>query len=394
MVSLHYKGRIHKGKFTARSVRYVLSDQAARLFPTLQKRWLFPVESQPIQQAATSDVALPSVTILADLPSPLKALGMSHPSPLQLTDHIYSLEDTIMTGWAGAMIKDGLLLAVRPQQNWVSALRAHPHKLRHLPDTAHYFNFMAPIPARGHVFHWLFNSIVPLLAYLESDGRDRSIALIVNAARSEFQNRTLDYLKHRYCITAIEPLGQHDAVRVPRLLAPIPVPHIPRALQSPLGLACLDDLAEFLSDGVSDKSSPRRIYVGRNDARLRRVLNEGEILPVLKEAGFESVTLGGLPIGRQVSLFRHAEAVAAPHGAGLAHIAWLRRGSTVVEFFPDPAGPLGKPKNASSDYWLIAQTRGLSHSCHLAGQVSNRADGFRIEKQMLLAALREAGITA
>ncbi len=26
------------------------------------------------------------------------------------------------------------------------------------------FNLMAPIPARGHIFHWLFESVVPLLA--------------------------------------------------------------------------------------------------------------------------------------------------------------------------------------------------------------------------------------
>jgi capsular polysaccharide biosynthesis protein len=174
------------------------------------------------------------------------------------------------------------------------------------------------------------------------------------------------------------------------LLAPIPVPHIPRALQSPLGLACLDDLAEFLSEGASVGTAPRRIYVSRDDARLRRVLNESEILPLLNEAEFEPVALSRLPIGRQVSLFRHAEAVVAPHGAGLAHIAWCRPGTKVVEFFPDPDGPRGCVKNASFDYWLIAQMRGLSHSCHLAGPVSNRSDGFRIEKHTLLAALREA----
>jgi hypothetical protein len=391
MVSLQYKGRIHKAKFTARSVRYILSDQAASLFPGLQKRWLFPVESQPVQDAAVADIALPSVIINEGLPAPLKRLGMTeHTPPLQLTDHVYSLENTIMTGWAGAMIKDGLLLAVRPQQNWVSALRAHPHKLRRLPDTTAYYNFMAPIPARGHVFHWLFNSIVPLLAFLENGGREQSLALIVNAKPSEFQSLTLDYLKRRYGITAIEPLGEREAVCVPRLLAPIPVPHIPRALQSPLGLACLDDLAEFLSEGASVGTAPRRIYVSRDDARLRRVLNESEILPLLNEAEFEPVALSRLPIGRQVSLFRHAEAVVAPHGAGLAHIAWCRPGTRVVEFFPDPEGPRGRVKNASFDYWLIAQMRGLSHACHLAGPVGNRSDGFRIEKQTLLTAFREA----
>ena len=63
MVSLQYKGRIHKSKFTMRSLRYILSDQAARLFPALQRRWLLPVESRPIAEAASGDCPLPSATV-------------------------------------------------------------------------------------------------------------------------------------------------------------------------------------------------------------------------------------------------------------------------------------------------------------------------------------------
>jgi hypothetical protein len=392
MISLEYKGRIHKAKFTLRSVRYVLSDQAARAFPGLQKRWLFPVESKPAAAAASADFALPSATVDADVPSVLATLRLKREMPLQLTDHVYTLEDITVTGWAGAMIKDGLLLAVRPKQNWVSALRAHPHKLRHLPDTKTYFNFMAPVPARGHVFHWLFNSVIPLVAFLESTSHGPDLGLIVNGAMSEFQSRTIDYLASRYGITAIEPAGQHEAVHAMRAMASIPVPHVPRALQSPLGLAKLDDLAQFLEVSADGRPSPRRIYVSRNDARLRRVVNEKAILPTLEALGFERVTLSGLPIGEQVRLFRHAEAIVAPHGAGLAHIAWCKPGTKVVEFFPSPDGPRGRVKNASSDYWLISQMRGLAYSCGLAGPVRNRSDGFRIEEQTLLRALDDAAI--
>jgi hypothetical protein len=392
MISLKYKGRIHKAKFTLRSVRYVLSDQAARAFPNLQKRWLFPVESQPVAAAASADFGLPSAVVSAAIPDALTALRLQHEMPLQLTDHVYALENIVITGWAGAMIKDGLLLAVRPQQNWVSALRAHPHKLRRLPDTKTYFNFMAPIPARGHVFHWLFNSVIPLVAFLESGGQGLDLGLIVNAAQSEFQSRTVDYLANRYGITAIEPVGQHEAVQVPHAMASIPVPHIPRALQSPAGLAKLDDLGEFLEADAAGTPPPRRVYVSRSDARLRHVLNENALLPSLEAFGFERVTLSGLPIGAQVRLFRHAEAVIGPHGAGFAHIAWCSPGTKVVEFLPTPHGRRGRVKNASTDYWLTSQMRGLDYSCSLAGPVLNRADGFRIEKSTLLQALEDAGI--
>ncbi len=389
MVSLQYKGRIHKSKFTMRSLRYVLSDQAARLFPALQRRWLLPIESRPIADAASEDATLPSAVVDAELPSLYGKLGIAHAGPLQLTDHIYSLEDVLVTGWAGAMIKDGLLLTVRPQHNWVSALRAHPHRVRALPCDRAYFNLMAPIPARGHIFHWLFNAMVPLLAFLESGGRGSSLGLIVNAAPSEIQDRSIDYLKARYGITAVEPVGQHEAVHVPYLKAAIPVPHIPRALQSPLGLACLDDLGRFIA-GEQAGDGPKRIYVSRDDARLRRVLNEKRLLPTLEALGFRRVVLGALPIARQVALFKQAEIVVAPHGAGLAHIAWRQPGTKIIEFFPSPDGPRGRVRNATYDYWLLSQQLGLDYSCGLAGPIETRNDGFSIGEALLMAAVEEA----
>ena len=71
MVSLQYKGRIHKSKFTMRSLRYILSDQAARLFPALQQRWLLPVESRPIAEAACGDCPLPSARVDRSAARPL-----------------------------------------------------------------------------------------------------------------------------------------------------------------------------------------------------------------------------------------------------------------------------------------------------------------------------------
>ncbi|WP_164729811.1 glycosyltransferase family 61 protein [Rhodomicrobium lacus] len=383
MVSLQYKGRIHRGKFTARSLRYILSDQAARLFPALQRRWLLPVEPVPIGDVASGDIALPSVRVEAPLPDVHRTLGLVPPSPLQLTDHIYTLDDVIVTGWAGAMIKDGLLLTVRPRHNWVSGLRARPHRMRALSAERPWFNLMTPVPARGHIFHWLCNYILPLLAYLESGRAAEKPGLLVNATPSPFQDRTLAYLKERYGIGVVEALGPADAATVPRLLADVPVPHNPRGLQSPLALALLDDLGRFVAGGSQRPDDPKRLYISRNDARLRRVLNEEQLLPILQAFGFERLVLGKLPIERQVALFRNAEAIVAPHGAGLAHIAWAKPGTKVREFFPDLDAHGRRVKNASYDFWLMSQLVGHDYAVCLAGPVENRRDGFRIRETLL-----------
>ncbi|MGO8954094.1 MAG: glycosyltransferase family 61 protein [Rhodomicrobium sp.] len=391
MVSLQYKGRIYKAKFSLRSVRYILSDQAARAVPALQRRWLLPLESRPVEEAAVEDLAIPTAKIAVPVPECLTKLGVSLPQPLQGVQHFYGLRDTIVTGWAGAMMKDGFLLALHPGPNWTALVRARPHRLRILPGTRPYYNLMAPIPARGHIVHWLFESIVPLLTYLESGGRDLGLGLIVNAVPSGFQRITIGYLKAKYGIDTLVPLGAGDAVQVPDLRAAVPVPYNPLALRPPIGMAMLEDLGRFIAGDTPDEGFPKRIYISRNDARLRRVRNEDSILSILEALGFERVILKGMPMARQAQYFRQAEAVVAPHGAGLAHTAWSKPGTKVIEFFPGLGGPR-VPKNAGTGMWLIAMQRGLDYRCYLAGPPESRDDAFAIPEDLLLHALEAASI--
>lgn len=55
-------------------------------------------------------------------------------------------------------------------------------------------------------------------------------------------------------------------------------------------------------------------------------------LPFAETAGV--VELTGMVPGDQVRLFSHATAIIAQHGAGLAHMLWMPRGSTVLEIQP------------------------------------------------------------
>lgn len=391
MVSLQYKGRIHKAKFSLRSIRYILSDQAARAFPALQQRWLLPLESRPAAEVAADDLAIPSAIIREPVPECLTKLGVSLPQPLARVLHFYSLNGTVVTGWAGAMMKDGFLLELHPGPNWTAQVRARPHRLRTLPSNRTYYNLLAPIPARGHIVHWLFESIVPLLAFLESGGRDLDLALIVNAERSGIQKVTIDYLKARYGIDTLEPLGAGDAVQVPHLKAAIPLPPSPLALQPAVGMAKLDDLGRFIAGDAPESGLPKRIYISRNDARLRRVSNEDRILPILEARGFQRVILKGMPLARQAQYFRQAEVIAAPHGAGLAHTAWCRPGTKVIEFFPGLGGPR-VVKNAGTGAWLIAMQLGHDYTSYLAGPPETRSDAFAIPEDLLVHALDAASL--
>jgi hypothetical protein len=339
-----------------------------------------------MEEAAQEVLPIPSLVADAPPPECFAKLGILPACPIQQTHSVYSVDDVAVTGWKGAMIKDGLLLSEYAECNWAAEIRLRPYFTRTLPASRPYFNLMTSIPARAHVFHWLFDSILPLIAFLESGHAEKNVGLIVNAKLSEIQVRTIGFLKARYGIHAIEPVSEAQAVFVPHCQRVVAGYGLPRGLQSPLALALLDDLARFIVGDAGLKKSPKRIYISRNDARLRRVLNERDILPELEGRGYERVTLRGMPLPRQAALFLNAEAVAGPHGAGLTHIAWCRPGTKVTEFFPDPAAGR-RVRNASSDFWFISCQRKLSHGCHFGGPVKNIWDGFTIPHETLTQAL-------
>lgn len=86
--------------------------------------------------------------------------------------------------------------------------------------------------------------------------------------------------------------------------------------------------------GAPETAGSKRIFVSRADALERRVVNENEVLDVLKPLGFESVILTGMTVKEQMDLFSHAEAVVMPHGAGCANMIFAGTGTKIIEFVP------------------------------------------------------------
>jgi len=85
---------------------------------------------------------------------------------------------------------------------------------------------------------------------------------------------------------------------------------------------------------LSDPSSTGLVYVSRNEAKMRRILNEEALLPALRDLGFEIIRPGEMPLAMQIEKFRRARVVLAPHGAGLTNILFCRPHVTLIEIFP------------------------------------------------------------
>jgi capsular polysaccharide biosynthesis protein len=88
--------------------------------------------------------------------------------------------------------------------------------------------------------------------------------------------------------------------------------------------------AAFADAPVIEKEAPRRIYVTRRNAMIRRVANEHDFADLLAVRGFSVVELESLPVFRQIGLFRRADVVVAGAGAGLVNLAFCRPGTRVL----------------------------------------------------------------
>lgn len=97
----------------------------------------------------------------------------------------------------------------------------------------------------------------------------------------------------------------------------------------------------------------KRIYISRKQAQTRRVVNEPELVALLKQHEFTEICLEDYALSGQIALFHAAQAVIAPHGAGLTNLTFSEPNQFALEFIAE-----GAP---ASDYERIARARGLRY---------------------------------
>lgn len=119
-------------------------------------------------------------------------------------------------------------------------------------------------------------------------------------------------------------------------------------------------VGQQISRSVKPTSAEKstRIYISRREPSARVVANEQEFMLDLEGLGFQICWLEGMPFEEQVRLFRNAEIVAGPHGAGFTNLIFCREGTKVVEILPEA--------NEKHFYWGVSEELKLDYRFHLA----------------------------
>lgn len=97
------------------------------------------------------------------------------------------------------------------------------------------------------------------------------------------------------------------------------------------------------------KTGNRRIYISREKAKFRKVLNEKELFDVLKNYGFEVVHGEKFSLTEQIEMFSACETLLGIHGAGLTNCIFMKQGSKVIEL-------RRKETAINNGYWQLADS--------------------------------------
>lgn len=129
----------------------------------------------------------------------------------------------------------------------------------------------------------------------------------------------------------------------------------------------INDISTKLINASQENSNPawRKVYLSRQKAKRRRILNPEPLEEFLTAKGFEIVFTEEMSLRDQIKLFYETETLITVHGAGLSNILFMQENTNVIEIRKNCLGyhPCGKKQTTElqNTYWNLANIKGLNY---------------------------------
>ena len=81
-------------------------------------------------------------------------------------------------------------------------------------------------------------------------------------------------------------------------------------------------------------SEDKKIYVTREDSSYRKIVNEADIVPILRSKGYKVINPQLYEIDEQIRIFSEADKIISPHGSNLSNIIFCKPGTEIFEVGP------------------------------------------------------------
>jgi len=95
----------------------------------------------------------------------------------------------------------------------------------------------------------------------------------------------------------------------------------------------IEILKNFFNPKTNEELS-KKIYVTREGSNYRKIINEGDVVKLLREKGYRVINPQLYEIEEQIEIFSNAEKIVAPHGSNLANIIFCKPGTEIFEIIP------------------------------------------------------------
>lgn len=243
----------------------------------------------------------------------------------------------------GAMVRDSDGLVQLPSGEicyegnwWIEYLKNNPSYKRRFGFRRRflkgdYFSLLSRWSSA--YFHWL-QDVLPRL-HTALPHLPAGVKFLINENLKEYQIKTLA----AYGITESNLVAQPTSMdsKIQRLWFATPLGH--SGITSPSILRKVGQkIADFYKADILD-SEPKNLWVSREKAVSRRIVNEKDLDAIFKQLRIERVFPECLDFLGQLRLFGYAQSIFGPHGAGLANAMFCQMRAKIGEVYAGELPP-------------------------------------------------------